>query len=223
MSSPFVVGLVPPTSDLATRILLLILLCLLKLAAQLAYLVIRSHAVLVLGHARTHHHAGGRTQLCSLKGKVNSCARDSWSSHDIPSPNISRCGRQGASAREGSIYNLDGAQKLQLPRPCCSSFHFFTSHFAAIMREVMIFSLVFSPYNSPAFASKQAQRSKLENVMAVRNRLNANVYLSDVDAPRFLHCDCLLNPLSSFFHLTGDQPSTNRSREKRAGGGVNIT
>lgn len=115
----------PP--DLATRVLLLILLCLLKLAAQLAHLVASSHATPARAwtrtHARTHHQAGGRTQLCSLKGKVNSCARDSWSSHDIPSPNISHgCGRQGASAREGSIYNLDGALRLQPPRPRCSFF-----------------------------------------------------------------------------------------------------
>lgn len=40
----------------------------------------------------------------------------------------------------------------------------------------MSFSLVFSPYNGPTFASKQAQWSKLENVMPVKNELNANVY-----------------------------------------------
>lgn len=40
----------------------------------------------------------------------------------------------------------------------------------------MSFSLVFSPYNSPPFASKQARWSKLENVMPVKNEPNTNVY-----------------------------------------------
>lgn len=39
----------------------------------------------------------------------------------------------------------------------------------------MSFSLVCSPYNSPPFASKQAQWSKLDNVVPVKNELNANV------------------------------------------------
>lgn len=40
----------------------------------------------------------------------------------------------------------------------------------------MSFSLVYSPYNSPPFASKQAQWSKLDNVVPVKNELNTNVY-----------------------------------------------
>lgn len=36
-------------------------------------------------------------------------------------------------------------------------------------------SLVYSPYNSPPFASKQAQWSKLDNVVPVKNDLNTNV------------------------------------------------
>lgn len=72
---------------------------------------------LVLGHTLTHtctrHQAAGRRQLCSLKRKVNSCVGDSWSSHDIPSPNIrDGLGRSGASAERGSIYNLDEMPRL---------------------------------------------------------------------------------------------------------------
>lgn len=52
----------------------------------------------------------------------------------------------------------------------------------------MSFSLVFSPYNIPPFASKQAQWSKLENVMPVKNELNANVYF-----PRSGFSDFLLD------------------------------
>lgn len=39
----------------------------------------------------------------------------------------------------------------------------------------MSFSLVFTPYNIPPFAPKQARRSKLENVTPVKNEPNANV------------------------------------------------
>lgn len=40
----------------------------------------------------------------------------------------------------------------------------------------MSFSLVCSPYNSSPFASKQAQWSKLDNVVPVKNELTTNVY-----------------------------------------------
>lgn len=60
--------------------------------------------------------------------------------------------------------------------PLDRSQEFFFLAFVAIMWEVMSFSLVFSPYNSPPFASKQAQWSKLENVMPVKNEPNTNVY-----------------------------------------------
>lgn len=43
------------------------------------------------------------------------------------------------------------------------------------MWGVMSFSLVFTPYNIPPFAPKQARRSKLENVTPVKNEPNANV------------------------------------------------
>lgn len=39
----------------------------------------------------------------------------------------------------------------------------------------MSFSLVFTPYNNPPFASKQVCRGKLENGTAVKNEPNANV------------------------------------------------
>lgn len=89
---------------------------------------------LVLGHthAHTRHQAAGWRQLCSLKGKVNSCARDSWSSHDIPSPNISDgFGRNGASAREGPIYNLDEAPRLQPETTLDQELLFFFSFFSS--------------------------------------------------------------------------------------------
>lgn len=51
--------------------------------------------------SHAHSGAAGRRQLCLLKGKANSCACDSWSCRDIPSPNI----RNGLWTRcpEGSI------------------------------------------------------------------------------------------------------------------------
>lgn len=45
--------------------------------------------------------AAGRRQLCSLKGKANSCACDSCSSRDILSPNIRN--RLQTASPEGSI------------------------------------------------------------------------------------------------------------------------
>ena len=67
-----------------------------------------------LAHTYTQHQAAGQRQLCSLKGKVNSCACDSWSSHDIPSPNIGgQLWTQWRVSREGSIYSLDETPKLQ--------------------------------------------------------------------------------------------------------------
>lgn len=55
-----------------------------------------------LAKTYTQHRAAGRRQLCSLKGKVNSCACDSWSSHDIPSPNI----------RDGFGHNGESAERV---------------------------------------------------------------------------------------------------------------
>lgn len=46
---------------------------------------------------------------------------------------------------------------------------------APIISGVMSFSLVFTPYNIPPFAPKQARRSKLDNVTPVKNEPNANV------------------------------------------------
>lgn len=60
--------------------------------------------------------------------------------------------------------------------PCGWSAAIFLLAFAAIMWGVMSFSLVFTPYNIPPFAPKQAQWSKLENVTPVKNEPNANVY-----------------------------------------------
>lgn len=51
--------------------------------------------------SRPRSSAAGRRR-CSLKGKANSCASDSWSSRDIPSPNIRmRFGPRGAHLKPG--------------------------------------------------------------------------------------------------------------------------
>lgn len=55
-----------------------------------------------LAKTYTQHRAAGRRQLCSLKGKVNSCACDSWSSHDIPPPNI----------RDSFGHNFESAERV---------------------------------------------------------------------------------------------------------------
>uniref|UniRef100_A0A3P8V4T9 Secreted protein n=1 Tax=Cynoglossus semilaevis TaxID=244447 RepID=A0A3P8V4T9_CYNSE len=60
-------------------------------AALLMHLVSTAaivHLDTLLSITCAHHQAAGQRQLCSLKGKVNSCAGDSWSAHDILSPNI---------------------------------------------------------------------------------------------------------------------------------------
>lgn len=72
----------------------------------------------------------------------------------------------------------------------------------------MSFSLVFSPYNSPTFASKQAQWSKLENVMPVKNELNANVYFlrsSFSDSSLDSHLSHIVS-LFTLSDLTADRP-----------------
>lgn len=84
------------------------------------------------------------------------------------------------------------------------------------MREVMTFSLVFTPYISPTFASKETQRSKLENVRKCyecnvmsaneKNGLSANVYLSDIKTQRFLHFDFLPNSHFIIFPSHSRQP-----------------
>lgn len=131
-----------------------------------------------LAHTCTRHQAAGRRQLCSLKGKVNSCAGDSWSSHDIPSPNIrDGLGRNGVSAERGPFTTWTRRRGFSLRPGWSDRAQFFLLTFPVIMWEVMSFSLVCSPYNSPPFASKQAQWSKLDNVVPVKNDLNANVYL----------------------------------------------
>lgn len=130
-----------------------------------------------LAHTYTRHQAAGRRQLCSLKGKVNSCACDSWSSHDIPSPNIrDGLGRDGESAERGPFTTWTRRRGFSLRPDWSDRAQFFLLAFAVIMWEVMSFSLVYSPYNSPPFASKQAQWSKLDNVVPVKNELNTNVY-----------------------------------------------
>lgn len=73
-----------------------------------------------------------------------------------------------------------GTFKTWMGRPCRSTLHgwsaaFFLLAFVAIMQGVMSFSLVFTPYNIPPFAPKQARQSKLENVTPVKNEPNANV------------------------------------------------
>lgn len=129
---------------------------------------------LTLAHTYTQHRAARQRQLCSLKGKVNSCACDSWSSHDIPSPNIRNgFGHNGVSAERGPFTTWTRCQGFSLRAGWAQ---FFRHAFPVIMWEVMSFSLVCSPYNSPPFASKQAQWSKLDNVVPVKNELNANVY-----------------------------------------------
>jgi len=116
-------------------------------------------------HTHTRHQPAGRRQLCSLKGKENSCACDSWSSHDIPSPNIrDGFGRNGESAREGSIYNLDEKERPRLQpatRLKRRSSGFFLRTFTVIMWEVMSLSSVYSPYNSPPFAFKTSPMEQI--------------------------------------------------------------
>lgn len=79
----------------------------------------------------------------------------------------------------------------------------------------MSFSLVFSPYNSPTFASKQARWSKLENVMPEKNDLNANVYF-----PKSSFSDSSLDSqpnlvsLLTFSNLIGDQPHSDSLKTK---------
>lgn len=128
--------------------------------------------MLALGHTLactyTRHQAAGQRQLCSLKGKVNSYACDSWSSHDIPSPNIrDGLGRSGVSAKRGAFTTWTRRRDSSLQPGWGGRAQFFLLAFPVIMWEVMSFSLVYSPYNSPPFASKQAQRSKLDNVVPV--------------------------------------------------------
>lgn len=78
-------------------------------------------------HSHTCHQAAGRRQRCSLKGKVNSCACDSWSSHDIPSPNIrDGSGRTGVSAERGPFTTWMRRRGFS-PQPDCSQF-FSSSH-----------------------------------------------------------------------------------------------
>ena len=68
----------------------------------------------------------------------------------------------------------------------------------------MSFSLVFSPYNSSPFASKQAQWSKLENVMPEINELNANVYFPRSDfSDSSLDSQPNLVPLLTFSNFIG--------------------
>lgn len=130
-----------------------------------------------IAHTRTRLQAAGRRQLCSLKGKVNSCAGDSWSSHDIPSPNIrDGLGRNGASAVRGPFATCTRRRGFSLRPGSSNRALFFLLAFPVIMWEVMSFSLVCSPYNSSPFASKQAQWRKLDNVVHVKNELNTNVY-----------------------------------------------
>lgn len=128
-------------------------------------------------HSPIHAHGikpRGPRQPCSLKRKVNSCACDSWSSHDIPSPNIrDGFGHNGVSAERGPFTTWTRCQGFRR-QPGWAQF--FLHAFPVIMWEVMSFSLVRGPYNSPPFASKQAQWSKLDNVVPVKNELNANVY-----------------------------------------------
>jgi len=110
-----------------------------------------------LAHTYTQHQAAGQRQLCSLKGKVNSCACDSWSSHDIPSPNIGDSfGHNGESAERGPFTAWTRRQSFSL-QPGWA--RFFQNAFPVIMWEVMSFSLVCIPYNSPPFATKQASRA----------------------------------------------------------------
>lgn len=79
----------------------------------------------------------------------------------------------------------------------------------------MSFSLVFSPYNIPPFAPKQAQWSKLENVMPLKNELNASVYF-----PRSSFSDFLFDSqpnlvsLLTFSNLTEEQPGSDSHETK---------
>lgn len=79
----------------------------------------------------------------------------------------------------------------------------------------MSFSLVFSPYNIPPFAPKQAQWSKLENVMPLKNELNASVYF-----PRSSFSDFLFDSqpnlvsLVTFSNLTEEHTGSD-SRETK--------
>lgn len=80
----------------------------------------------------------------------------------------------------------------------------------------MSFALVFSPYNSPPFASKQAQWSKLENVMPVKNELNTNVYFwrsSFNDFSSESHQN--LVSLLTFSNLIENNLVVSQSREKQ--------
>lgn len=68
-------------------------------------------------------------------------------------------------SQEGRIYNLDETRGFS-PQPGWSDrAQSFLLAFPVIIWEVMSFSLVCSPYNGPPFASKQAQWSKLDNVV----------------------------------------------------------
>ncbi|CAB1430341.1 unnamed protein product [Pleuronectes platessa] len=65
-------------------------------------------------YVHASHQAVGRRQLGSLEGKANSCAGDSWSSHDIPFTKYQGWLRtRWRISREGSIYNLDETPRLR--------------------------------------------------------------------------------------------------------------